>query len=325
MSYTIGITGTGSLIGQAIIKSINKSANKADYKLIGFDYFVNTVGSFWCDENFLLPDLLKPGNEDEWINKIVNVIETKNIRILFVGVDFELPIFAKHKNQIESVTNCKIIVSSENVINIGNDKYLTYLFLKENGLSHPLTYLPEECDFSSLTFPMIVKPRVGARSIGVYKVNSVTDLESAIAKVRDPVIQELIGNDATEYTCGIISLNGTLQRSIALKRSLKEGNTFISEYKVDFPAVIYDYLEDIAKKLQPFGACNLQLRLDSDGIPKLFEINPRHSGTTFMRSLFGFKEVEFIIDYLLNCVEQQFDMREGTVVRYYDEFYMPLK
>jgi carbamoyl-phosphate synthase large subunit len=253
----------------------------------------------------------------------VDIIRAKNIQILFVGVDFELPIFAKYKNQIETDTNCKIIVSDKNVIDVGNDKYLTYLFLKENGLSHPLTYLPEECDFSALSFPLIVKPRIGARSVGVYKVNSMSEMENAIYKVKNPIIQELIGNDATEYTCGIISLNGALQRSIALRRSLKDGNTFISEYRADYPTAIYNYLEEIARKLQPFGACNLQLRLDSDGIPKLFEINPRHSGTTFMRTLFGYNEVVFILKYILEGVKIKFEMKEGKAIRYFDETLVP--
>jgi carbamoyl-phosphate synthase large subunit len=319
MSHTIGITGTGSLIGQAIIKSIKKSAYANDYRLIGFDYFNDTVGSFWCDESFLLPDLLKPEIEETWVNKIQDIIHQKNIQILFVGVDFELPVFARYKHEIERNTKCKIIVSSEEVINVGNDKYLTYLFLKENGLSYPITYLPEECDFSSLKFPLIVKPRVGARSVGVYKVNSIAEMETAIAKVKGPIIQELIGNDFTEYTCGIISLNNTLQQSIALKRSLKDGNTFISEYKTDYPAIIYEYLEEITKKLRPFGACNLQLRMDSNGVPKLFEINPRHSGTTYMRTLFGYNEVIFILKYILEGVDMKFEMTEGKAIRYFEE------
>ncbi|MES2808654.1 MAG: ATP-dependent carboxylate-amine ligase, partial [Bacteroidota bacterium] len=38
MKYNIGITGTGSLVGQAIIKSIIRSEYKDDYNLTGFDY-----------------------------------------------------------------------------------------------------------------------------------------------------------------------------------------------------------------------------------------------------------------------------------------------
>ena len=55
---------------------------------------------------------------------------------------------------------------------------------------------------------------------------------------------------------------------------------------------------------------------------KIFEINSRHSGTTYIRSLFGYKEVEYIINLLLFDKEIEFDLREGTVVRYYDEFFI---
>jgi carbamoyl-phosphate synthase large subunit len=319
MKYQIGITGTGSLIGQAIIKSILRSQFKDDYNLIGFDYFANTVGSFWCNENYILPDLLKLKNEDNWVNEVERIIKSTKIKILFVGVDFELPVFAKYKDRIEKNTNCTIIVSSERVINIGNDKYLTYQFLKENSLTYPLTFLPNECDFNKLSYPVIVKPRVGARSIGVYKIKNKVDLEVALEKVKDPIIQELVGDDSTEYTCGIISLNGKLQKSIALNRSLKDGNTFLSEYKNDCPKSIYDYVESIAEKLGVFGSCNLQLRLDSNGVPKLFEINPRHSGTTYMRALFGYNEVVFILKYILEGKELDFELKEGKVIRHYEE------
>jgi carbamoyl-phosphate synthase large subunit len=319
MKYNIGITGTGSLVGQAILKSIIRSEYKDDYNLTGFDYFDNTVGSFWCESNFILPDLLKKHNEEAWINSIEDIITAKKLKVLFVGVDFELPFFAKYKQQIERKTGCIVIVSNEEVIKIGNDKYLTYLFLKDNGLSYPKTYLPEECDFSTLTYPLIVKPRIGARSIGVHKVKSIEELNIALRNVNGPIIQELIGDDSTEYTCGIISLNGKLQKSIALNRSLKDGNTFISEFKEDYPDSIYGYIESIAEKLGAFGACNLQLRIDAEGIPKLFEINPRHSGTTYIRALFGYNEVIFILKFIIENKELAFTLKPGKVIRHFEE------
>ncbi len=320
--HQIGITGTGSLIGQAIIKSILRSDYKEEFNLVGFDYFPDTIGSFWCNKNYILPDLLKPENQEKWLSKIEDVIVEEKLKVLFIGVDFELPIFAKYKEQIEKRTNCIIIVSSESVIEIGNDKYLTYKFLKENGLNFPETFLPEECDFAKLSYPVIIKPRVGARSVGVYKINNEQELISSLKKVNEPIIQELVGDDFSEYTCGIISMNGKLQKSIALKRSLKDGNTFISEFENNCPEAIYDYIKQIAEKLGVFGSCNLQLRLDKTGVPKLFEINPRHSGTTYMRALFGYNEVIFILKYLVDNKEIDFNLREGKVIRHFEETFI---
>lgn len=320
MIYNVGITGSGSLIGQGIIKSIKNSKYAVNYKLIGFDYFTNTVGSFWCDENYILPDLLSEEvSEKEWLTLLVEKIKKENLDILFVGVDFELPILAKEKASIEKETNCKIIVSSNEVITVGNDKYLTYLFLKENGLNYPKTFLPEEINNENLDFPLIVKPRVGARSVGVYKVNSLSELNDKLSIVKDPIIQECIGDDSTEYTCGVLFLDDELKAQIPLKRSLKAGNTYTSEYNESFSEKILEYVKEIAEKLKPYGSCNLQLRLDKNGIPKLFEINPRHSGTTYMRTLFGYNEVIYILKSVLEKETIKFSLKNGKAIRFYDE------
>ena len=320
MKYTIGVTGTGSLIGQAIIKSIRNSNESNNFKIIGFDYFYNTVGSFLCEINHKLSDVyLYPDLEDTWLKEILFHINKDSIDILFIGVDFELELFAKHKSLIEKRSKCKIMISSLETIRIGNDKYLTYEFLKKNNLNHPVTILPEDINFSKIDYPVIVKPRVGARSRGVYKVDTKEELLNKIKNIENPIIQEYIGDESSEYTCGIVYLDGELKASISLNRTLKEGNTFISEYRKKYDKIIKKYIADIANNLKPYGSCNLQLRIDKNGIPKLFEINPRHSGTTYMRSLFGYNEVLYIINYILRSEEIKMVLKEGRSIRFFDE------
>ena len=317
--HNVGVTGIGSLIGQGIIKSILKGNFAHEYSIIGFDYFPNTVGSYWCKKSYILPDILMPMNEENWLAQVMEIIDKENLKILFIGVDFELKLFAKYKVKIEARTQCKIVVSSNEVIEISDDKYKTFRFLKESGLYYPQTVLPHEVDVSSLKFPLIVKPRIGARSVGVSLVKKYQDLNAALYAADDPIIQEYIGDNTKEYTCGVIAFEGVLKSSIALKRSLKAGNTHTSEYLTDTPQIILDYIEAITHKLKPFGACNFQLRLGVDGIPKLFEINARHSGTTYMRSLFGFHEIDYILKYLLEGKEIEFKLREGKAMRFFEE------
>jgi len=321
---TIGITGTGSLVGQAIIKSIKKSSFK-NHTLIGMDYFVDTIGSYWTDENYILPDILDDSvTEEIWLEKLVSIIKIKQINILFIGVDFELHILARHKKYIENETTCIVVVSNEKTISIADDKYLTYEFLKENGLYYPTTFLASEIDKAifekKIDFPMIIKPRNGYRSINVYLLKNKEDLDSKISNIPNPVIQECIGSMETEYTCGVITFNNEVKESIVLRRDLKDGNTSTTYLKNDYPIIIKKYIEDVSKKLGQFGVCNFQLRLDSNGIPKIFEINARHSGTTYMRSLYGFNEIEYILEYLINKKEITFKIKEGTVKRYFEEF-----
>lgn len=320
---TIGITGTGSLIGQAIIKSIKQSSFK-DSKLVGMDYFGDTIGSYWTDKNYILPDILDERmTEEVWFETVLSIITENNINILFIGVDFELYLFAKYKDTIEKRTSCRVVVSSKESIQIADDKYLTYKFLKENGLYYPVTFLGSEInqaiESGMIDFPMIVKPRNGYRSIDVFMVKDAEELHDKIQKISNPVIQECVGTKDTEYTCGVIAIND-VKKSIVLRRDLKDGNTSSAYYQKDFPEIITKYILDVADKLNIFGVCNFQLRLDKDGIPKIFEINSRHSGTTYMRTLFGFNEIEFILEYILNKKVIDFHLKEGTVKRYYEEF-----
>lgn len=318
--YNVGITGTGSLIGQGIIKSIKNSIHASEYNLIGLDYFKETVGSFWCSTYYILPDLLKETvTKEEWLAEVKRIILIERLDILFVGVDFELPLFANHSNSLELATGCKIMVSSENVINVGNDKYLTYQFLKENNLNYPRTFLPAEEFDKELDFPVIVKPRVGARSVGVYLVKNKQELNEKLATVNSPIIQEYVGGDDTEYTCGVICLENEVKAQISLIRTLKGGHTHISQYSNEIPPNIDKYVRNIASKLMPYGSCNFQLRVDDKGVPKLFEINPRHSGTTYMRSLFGYNEVIFILKYVLEGKTIRFSLKNGKAMRYYEE------
>lgn len=313
------ITGTGSLNGQAIIKSLKKSRFHNEWRLIGCDYFQNTVGSFWCDKNYVLPDILQSGMLLKWKKRIFDIVEENRIKIIYIGVDFELLLFEEFKCEIEEKYKCTVVVSSKETLEIGNDKYKTFLFLKDNKLNYASTFLIEDKGREALKYPYILKPRVGARSKGVYIISSEEELNGRCREVSDGIVQELIGTSEQEYTCGVVCLEGELVSSIVLRRTLKEGNTFIAEYRENYPIQIYEYLSDISRKLDIFGSCNFQLRLNEKQEPILFEINPRFSGTTYIRSLFGYNEVEYITRWILNGERIEFDLHEGRVMRYYDE------
>jgi carbamoyl-phosphate synthase large subunit len=315
----VGVTGTGSLIGQAIIKSLKLSDLRARTTLVGFDYFPGTIGSYWTDRHHLLPDILSPSvREEEWVEAIIEIISREDISYLFVGVDFELAPLASVRERIHAETGCCVLVSSPDVVRIADDKYLTSQFLLDHSLSAPASFLPGDFYQGSLGYPCIVKPRIGQRSRGVHIVHNHDELMRAVASLKDPVIQELVGDPHQEFTCGVVCFENACQEAIVLRRDLKEGNTAAAYYEGENTA-IEEYIHRVAEALKPFGACNFQLRLDREGTPKLFEINARHSGTTYMRALFGFNEVEYILKMLRGETPAAIRLRRGVVKRYYEE------
>ena len=72
------------------------------------------------------------------------------------------------------------------------------------------------------------------------------------------------------------------------------------------------------KRIQPFGACNVQLRMEGD-VLWVFEINARYSGTTASRTLCGFNEPKMIADYLINDIEPLYKIQKKTNLRYWHE------
>jgi len=317
----IGITCVGSIIGQGIIKSIQKCSFADQINIIGFEYFENSAGSCWIDKTYIMVDILKPDvSENEYIDLLIEKINKETISVLFVGIGFELPMMARNKSKILDKTGCIVIVSSSEQIEMAMDKYKSYEFLKDNNLFYPKTWLPENLD--DVEFPVILKPRKGTGSKGVFLIKNRNELLKFLPEIKEPMIQECVGTKDDEYTCGIIYLDGKIQSTICLRRYLKLGNTASAFHSPEIPEAIEEYVKDIAKKFHPFGPANFQLRLGKDGIPKLFEINLRFSGTTGMRPLFGVNEVEILLSHLIGFKRPCIKKKYGEVVRYLEDIFI---
>ncbi len=317
------VTGVGSLLGQGILKSLN--ASSMEFKIIGTDYFPHSVGLYWVDKGYLLPDVLRPEvNEEDWLGSLIKIINQEKIDILLPGLDFEIPILTRFKNTIEEQTDSIILVNPEDVVNIGNDKWETVNYLKNNNFYYPKSCLPDEVDSFLIdnSYPFIVKPRFGHTSKNVYLVNNESQLYDSIEKCDRPIIQEYVGDSENEYTCGATCIDSQVITLISLRRTLKNGNT--QQAFCEKTDEIDKYIKKLTLSLNPYGPINFQLRITSKG-PTVFEINPRFSGTTPIRALFGVNEVEAVIKRLLGEKDYgEYKEKEGVVLRYFENEFIPL-
>ena len=315
------VTGVGSLLGQGILKSAQESKLKC--RIIATDYFPTSVGLYWVEKGYILPDILKPEvSETQWIDALINVIKLEKVDLVLPGLDFELPILAKHKSFIERQTGAILLVSSEEVVRIGDDKWETVKYLEKIGFNYPNSCLPEtlESYIQSNPFPFIVKPRHGHTSENVFLVKNSRELNEAINACDMPIIQEYIGCQTQEYTCGATYIDNEIVTVISLRRTLKNGNTQLAF--CERTDVIDTYVKDLTESLKPFGPINFQLRLTHRG-PVVFEINPRFSGTTPIRAQFGVNEVEAVIKKLIGIENDvKYKEKEGVVIRYFENQYI---
>lgn len=318
------VTGVGSTLGYGILETIRQSG--LNCQVSGTDYLDTAVGLYQVDYPYILPDIYQdPQKEKVWLNAVQKIISERKIKYVLVGLDFEVPLFAKHKTCLENKTDCEVIVSSAEVVGICNDKWLTYCFLRDSGFDAPRSCLPDGLDefVKSTPFPWIVKPRVGSTSNGLFRINNIETLSHALESCDNPIIQEEVGDVEGEFTCGVVVSNGKILSSIPLRRKLKNGNTSVAYFNKSDE--VDKYIRQVAEKLGPDGPINIQLRLTIDG-PMVFEINPRFSGTTPVRSCFGINEVEILINYLESAIlPEKITVREGMVVRYWTDQFVSKK
>ncbi len=317
----IAVTGAGAVLGQGIIKSL-KSASR-DYEVLAYDPDPRSPGLYWGDASGLLP----MANDPEYKPAVEAMLEREKPSAVLVGTDVELELFAENRAEWEQRFNTHIVVSSPEIIRIADDKLLTARWLEKNGLPFPKSVPGEDAAaidalVADIGFPLIVKPRIGARAVGVSMVNNRAELDAALNGRDGLVVQQWAGPDDQEYTAGALCFDGEVKASIVLRRDLRDGNTFRA-YADDYPECA-DYVRDLAQALQPYGPANFQFRRGSDGVFRLFEINARYSGTTPMRGLLGFNEVDMVLRKLLFGEEiKQPPLTKGTVVRFLEEQLLP--
>lgn len=313
MRIKVLVTGAGALLGQGIIKCLRMA--DTPYEIVAVDPDPRAIGLYWADKAHLVPLAREP----DFVDCMCRIIDRERPHAVLVGTDVELMPLSVNKPEIDSAFDTHIIVSPPDVVRIADDKWLTYQFLASNGFPHIPSALPSdmapllgECDF-----PLIVKPRIGACSVGVHEVWNERELEYALGTVHNPIVQKCVASSEEEYTSGLLTLNGSVKAIVTMRRDLKNGNTYRAY--VEPVSRFDDLLSKIAERLGGLGSINLQFRSEND-LPKVFEINARFSGTTPFRAYAGFNEVDYIVRHFV-CGDPipEPTLRPIVVLRYWDE------
>ncbi|MEP7350098.1 MAG: ATP-grasp domain-containing protein [Sphingorhabdus sp.] len=313
----IVVTGAGAVLGQGIIKSLRASSLPCE--ILALDPNPLSSGLYWADKARLIP----MASEPDYIKCVEQILAEERPDAVLVGTDVELAIFAEHRHEWETKFATHIIISDPRMIAIADDKYLTCQFLADHDLDPPLSALPENDEelahlIETAGFPLIVKPRVGARSVGVSLVHNPAQLADALKGRTGLMVQQWAGPDDEEYTSSVLFFDDRPQASIVMRRDLRDGNTYRA-YADEYPE-LNDFIRKVACALRPYGPANFQFRRDLQGKPHIFEINARFSGATPLRALVGFNEVEMCLRKILYGTEiSQPPIKSGIILRHLDE------
>ena len=263
------------------------------HPLGGRVYATNTMpdatGFLAADEARIVP----PSASSEYVDVMVGLCKEWNIRLLFSLHDWDAPTLARAKDEFSAVGTI-LVMGQPEVLATCLDKYKIVEIMEGLGVRCPRTVLSIKDALDRLSFPMIVKPRWGQGSLGIFKVNVLDELKAAFLfaerKARDftsicpeidqtqpqVIIQEFISTQ--EFGCDIINdLSGRFRKAFVKRKfAMRSGETDAAE-SVDC-GEIQKSAQRIAKWSGHLGCMDSDWFFQDGSDPVLIELNPRFGG-----------------------------------------------
>ncbi len=169
------LTACGCPGASTLIRMLKQNGEKP-VSIIGTDMDDEAIGRFFTDKFYQVP----PGRSDDYISKMIEIVEKEKPDVLFPQSTFEVHPLAQHKKEFEQI-GTPVVVSDSKAIEIANNKYKMYQILNKNtDLPLPqyelVRSLSEFLDAAEkLGYPekpVIFKPPVGKGSRGVRIIDS---------------------------------------------------------------------------------------------------------------------------------------------------------
>ena len=112
-----------------------------------------------------------PIHAENYIGFLLDYCINNQINAIISLFDYDLFVLSKNRSHFENA-GIRLLISDYSTIQICNDKWTLYKYLKENGLPAVQSYISldsclEAISKKLLSYPLIVKPRWGSGSIGV--------------------------------------------------------------------------------------------------------------------------------------------------------------
>ncbi|GLR04703.1 carbamoyl phosphate synthase [Vibrio hyugaensis] len=257
-----------------------------------------------------------PIYSEGYIDYLINYCLKHDIQTIISLFDIDLPILSKHKYEFEK-NGIRVVVSDESVIEICNDKWKTYQFLISHNIATPKTYLSlkdAHDDIENLSFPLIVKPRWGMGSIGIYKADDMDELNIFYKKVMNEIklsylkyesesdieqsvlIQQCISG--AEYGIEVVNdLDKNYVTALCKKKLAMRSGETDQAITLDEPK-LRDIGQDLANKLRHIAVLDTDC-LEQDGQFYVLEMNARFGGQYPFSHLAGADIPKQIVEWLL--------------------------
>ena len=254
----------------ALVKAFQQAlTSESGGEVIAVDTDWRSAALYFADRSYLVPSGLGEG----FLSAIDGICHRHDVTLLIPTRDEELPVFASRRKSMAE-RGVTVMVAAPEVIQTCQDKLQFIRFCQANGFGVPETF-DLRVAFDRLPYPLFVKDRFGKGSRNAQVVQSTEQLKNLLARLPDPVIQELIV--APEFTIDLMAdFSGQVLSAVARVRDrIVAGESFVGHTSKE-PLVISESIR-LAQALGLVGHNTLQCFLHDQQV-KFIEVNPRYGG-----------------------------------------------
>lgn len=286
--HTVLLTGAGGVALPAVIEGLRLNG----YRVVAADADPNAAGLYLADRGYRIP----LANDEDFADAIARICRTESVAALVPLVDEELLAAARVAKEL----GIALIGPDPGFTALCLDKFSLMQRLSEVELPVPETRLLGT-GIRGMTFPLIVKPRVGRGSRGIKVIRSQSEWdaysESTPLDPQENLVQDYV--EGREFTVSVVTWRDGRVRAVIPKEVVdKRGITRLAITRRN--DAIDTLCRSIEERLMARGPFNVQLRLDAEsGTPFTFEINPRYSTTTTLTRAAGVDEIGALLSLAL--------------------------
>lgn len=310
-----------------LIKHLKKS-----FKVVGVDAGELNAGKAFVDEFYKIPKAKESG----YVDSLLDICKKEQIKVLIPLYEGEFEILHNARKRFNEIGTL-VLLSNGEILEVCKDKRKTYEYFLNSEINLPKVYSEKEVqdiiiygDINKL--PLIIKPRNGMGSDGVFKINNLKELKFFKDYVEDGIIQEYI--EGSEYTVDVITdLKGEPVYVVPRKRlevrsgEVVKSSTCKDEKIINETLKVMRHLNKLrnSEKLGLLGPLTIQFFKKSNGEIYLLEINPRFGGGVPLSfeagANYGQRILEMLRGEKLEYIE---NFKEIIMLRYEEANFIPV-
>lgn len=280
-----------------LIESFRQALSELDVRgrVLGVDAAPEMApAAYLVDKCFAVGRCCDPG----FIEEVLRIAIEEDVCLIVPTIDTELPVYAANRQRFVE-HGIAVAVSELETVKIACDKVETHRWLEKNGFPTPRQGSPDEVLQSpeQWKFPLILKPRSGSASAGIFMVKSLMALRELAGGGKDLIVQEVAHGD--EYTVNVFVQEGRCVCAVPHRRietrggEVSKGITVRDERLMQLVTAVAETLPGAR------GALNVQCFVDADGAITIIEINARFGGGFPLANRAGAKFPLWLLEPLL--------------------------